>query len=144
MNTDAVTHRLHRRFPGERHWKSSPLCQVLARREDVEPGGAVQLREPRASRWDTPPRARGNLPQVRPYAPQLIRLVRHPYAMSGVRVTRQTVMEPRATLAAREPTPATMRLAAEELPRVEAKGPLRDRVLPLVFRQAWRSGEDAP
>lgn len=140
MTSDAtLLHRLNRFFPGERHWKSGPLCAALFAREDREVGGRTEAREPRTSRLDHAPRPVAGLPQVRPYAPQLIRLVRHPFAMAGVRVKRQEVFTPRAPLGDREPVPAAMRLAAEDLPRITARGPLRDRVLPMVFRQAWRS-----
>ena len=139
MNTDAFTMRLSRTFPGERRWKEATLCASLLDRELRETLGSVKLPEPHRSHWSAPPRARGNLPDAGPNAPQLIRLVRHPYALATVRAKRVEYRSPRQAAPSREPTPSPMRVAIDDLPKITGRGPLRDRVLPMVFRQAWRS-----
>ncbi len=131
MHFDPRT-RLSRRVPGA----------------SVQPGGLLRLhvdehREPR--RDPIPARDQKALVEVRqraprriaeagPNAPQLIRLIRSPYALEVARGRRVVVNEPTPRAAARAPFGSQTHAALEEWPRVGSASPVQPRPRPFTVR----------
>ncbi|GDX80760.1 hypothetical protein LBMAG42_25710 [Deltaproteobacteria bacterium] len=132
--------RLDRRVPGA----------------DVHPGEVFRLHldEERGARPDPVPardtmtvrtaevRPSRRLAQVGPYAPQLIRLIRTPYAMSGVRGQRQVVNAPAQSDEPRPKFGDALRAAAADWPEVGSPSPVQAR--PRAFAVRPLSPEPLP
>ena len=74
------------------------------------------------------------LATVGPYAPQLIRLIRTPYAMSGVRGQRQVINAPAQSGEARPRFGEALRAAAADWPEVGSPSPVQARPRPFAVR----------
>jgi len=78
-----------------------------------------------------PPR---RLAEVGPHAPQLIRLIRSPYAMEGVRGKRITVIEGSPATQVRQPFGTQTHAAQEEWPKIGSPSPIQPRPRPFTVR----------
>lgn len=74
------------------------------------------------------------LAQVGPYAPQLIRLIRTPYAMSGVRGQRQVINAPAKSDEPRPKFADALRAAAADWPEVGSHSPVQNRPRAFMVR----------
>ena len=135
--TDDAFERLARPLPGERQAGYSPLVLELQQRNDrkVLVPRDVKVHE---SRWGKPPRKMYVSARAEPYAPQLIRLVRHPYALDTTWPRRERYLERRDALVAREPLPHVMREAVEARPDLYRRRPTEVRELPCAPWRPWQ------
>lgn len=121
--------RLDRPLPGARVTEERALRLHLGE-ERPERAVPVPPRDQQALRTVTTRASRQRV-NAGPNAPQLIRLIRHPYALATTRPARRVVIEPRAEIEGRPPLGHPMREA------VEARGTLassRDAVAALMDR----------
>jgi hypothetical protein len=75
---------------------------------------------------------------VSAYAPQLIRLVRHPYALETVRARRRTYVETSTRRDPVEPLPRLMKIVADEKLKLEVKSPVGDRTHLTFAHRPWK------
>jgi hypothetical protein len=91
-----------------------------ARPDPVPPRDQKELLDVR----QRPPR---RLAEVGPHAPQLIRLIRTPYAQEVARGRRVALIEAAPAAEARQPFGTQRRAAAEEWPQVGSPSPIQPR-----------------
>ncbi len=123
-------HRLDWLAPGDRfHADRATVARAFARAEWEDRKDPVSTHKQPVEHKVKPS---SHLAEVAPYAPQLIRVVRHPFAMSGVAfkkeagVDRKLVMRP-----TREPFGAAVAaLLLEERAPFPKPSEVRDRLLP--------------
>lgn len=126
-------------------------CRRLDRRlpgADVKPGEHLQLHvdEARPERKDPVPardkqelrtvtvRTTRKLTTAGPNAPQLIRLIRTPYALATSRPVRKVLIEPAPPAAERPPFGAATREALADWPEVRSTSPVLPRPRPFAPR----------
>lgn len=130
--------------------KSDPRIR-LSRRvpgASIKPGSVLRLhvdegREPRPDPvpardqkelLDVRQRAPRRLAEVGPHAPQLIRLIRTPYAMEVARGRRVVLVEASPAVQARQPFGTQTHAALEDWPTVGSPSPIQPRPRPFTVR----------
>lgn len=91
----------------------------------------------RGARWEFRSRLLQIAVRPEPNAPQLIRLVRHPYVQDPGRPQRVSAREARARVGAPPPMVNAMRAAVADKPVIAPHNPVRDRLLPRFARRPW-------
>ncbi|MCB9764000.1 MAG: hypothetical protein H6739_29790 [Alphaproteobacteria bacterium] len=137
MRYEGMLDRLSRRMPGERQQGLSPLALDLAARGDrkvLEP----QERKARESHWDVAPRELHPRVRPEPNAPQLIRLVRHPYVQDTTRGRRAPYRDALPRLSTPEKLGHPMREATEARPEVGREAVAEVRDLPAAPWRPWQ------
>jgi hypothetical protein len=119
--------RLERKFPGERLAKPFRSVESLALRDREEDPPRPVLGEGVAPRSLTT-RPFTNTPKAAPNAPQLMRLMRHPFRLHTAQATAVHVWDvfPWKGEAAREPTRAAMEFAREALGETRTPNPVKE------------------
>ncbi|MBM4392942.1 MAG: hypothetical protein FJ090_17590 [Deltaproteobacteria bacterium] len=110
--------RLDRPLPGARITEERTLRIHVSESRPLPPCPVPARDEKELSKLDTRP-SRKKV-EAGPNAPQLIRLVRYPFALSTVRPTRQLVLDARPTAEARAPLGHPMREAVAERDEVRS------------------------
>lgn len=144
--------RLNRHVPGRKDWADRQPARRLSERLVAEPAPMAQRLEVRVREEVKIKKLRGA--DVSSNAPQLIRLVRHPYALETVRPTHHKGFErPSTSLPAREPIQRPAREMGEIRKEYTFRSPMtqyahrpEDRPRPFArIRMAQDSdGEDTP
>lgn len=136
---DLVTRRITRHLIGEKQLREGEIVGALHERAERSSSlEAFSVPEHKTSRWSVAPRANRNKVEVKAYAPQLIRLVRHPYALDTVRARRHAYVETSTRREPVEPLPHLMKIVADEKLKVEAKSPVGDRVHLTFAHRPWK------
>lgn len=134
--------RLSRRVPGASVKPGSVLRLNVDEGREVRPDPvpARDLKELLVVRQRAPHR----LAEVGPNAPQLIRLIRTPYAMEVVRGRRVVLIEAAAPTEARQPFGTQTRAALEDWPTVGSPSPIQPRPRPFTVRPSADEPIPAP
>lgn len=146
LRLDSIVARLERPLIGERQMGLDAVSEGLWVRNDrkvMEPAPRLF----RGPRWELKSRNIEVRVRPEPNAPQLIRLVRHPYAHDIARPQRVSGREARERLTVPPPMVNAMRAAGAEKPVIAPHNPVRDRLLPRVARRPWElrvTGEESP
>ena len=136
---DLVTRRITRHLIGEKQLLEGKIVGALHERAERSSSlESFTVPEHKTSRWSVAPRANRKKVEVSTYAPQLIRLVRHPYALETVRGRRRTYVETTTRREAVEPLPHLMKIVADEKLKLEAKSPVGDRTLLTFAHRPWK------
>lgn len=136
LRVDSIVARLERPLAGERQMALGELAEALWERHDRE-GVEPPARLMRGPRWEFSARSIQVRVRPEPNAPQLIRLVRHPYVQEVVRPRKQQVREARERIEGPPPFVNAMREAAAERPVIAPHNPVRDRIRPNMLRRPW-------
>jgi hypothetical protein len=136
---DLVTRRITRPFLGEKQLREAKVVGALHERAERSSSlESFTLPEHKTSRWSVAPRSNRKKVEVSSYAPQLIRLVRHPYALDTVRARRHAYVDTTTRRDPVEPLPHLMKIVADEKLKVEPKSPVGERVHLTFAHRPWK------